>query len=90
MVNARSDSVPVSVDAVINSLRIQGIAFRGPFCTPAKHTVFVVESYVLLESELVDLLMQNKLNRDGIRAHSERMQATNAKVDLLTARNPTE
>jgi hypothetical protein len=90
MVKAANSSALVSVDAVMNSLRIQGIAFRGPFCTPAKHTVFVVESYVLLESELVDLLMQNKLNRDGIRAHSERMQATNAKVDLLTARNPTE
>ena len=90
MVKAANSSVLASVDAVMNSLRNQGIAFRGPFCTPAKHTVFVVESYVLLESELVDLLMQNKLNRDGIRAHSERIQATNAKVDLLTARNPTE
>ena len=90
MVKAANSSVLITVDAVMNSLRIQGIAFRGPFCTPAKHTVFVVESYVLLESELVDLLMQNKLNRDGIRAHSERIQATNAKVDLLTARNPTE
>ena len=90
MVKAANSSVLASVDAVMNSLRNQGIAFRGPFCTPAKHTVFVVESYVLLVSELVDLLMQNKLNRDGIRAHSERIQAANAKVDLLTARNPTE
>ena len=48
----------------LNSLRSQGINFRGPFCTPAKHTVFVVESYVLLESELVDLLTENKLNRE--------------------------
>jgi hypothetical protein len=90
MLKAANSSVPVSFDAVLNSLRIQGIAFRGPFCTPAKHTVFVVESYILLESELVDLLMQNKLNRDGIRAHSKRIQATNAGVDLLTKRNPTE
>jgi hypothetical protein len=90
MAKAANGSVLVSVDAVLNSLRIQGIAFRGPFCTPNKHTVFVVESYVFLESELVDLLMQNKLNRDGIRAHSQRIQATSSTVDLLTARNPTE
>jgi len=66
MVNARSDSVPVSVDAVINSLTIQGIAFRGPFCTPGQRTVFVVESHILMESELFELLAQNKLDRDGI------------------------
>ena len=90
MAKTASSPVPLSVDDVLNSLRIQGINFRGPFCTPARHTVFVVESYVLLESELVDLLAENKLNRDGIRAHSKRIQATNSKVDLLTARNPTE
>jgi hypothetical protein len=90
MVKAAKSSVPLSVEDVLNSLRIQGIAFRGPFCTPAKHAVFVVESYVLLESELVELLMQNKLNRDGIRAHSKRIQAANSNVDLLIARNPTE
>jgi len=56
MENASSDSVPVSVDAVINSLTIQGISFRGPFCTPGQRTVFVVESHILLESELAELL----------------------------------
>jgi len=74
MVNARSDSVPVSVDAAINSLRIQGIAFRGPFCTPGQRTVFVVESSILLESELVDLFTQNKLNRDGIQELARRIK----------------
>jgi hypothetical protein len=74
MVKARSDFVPVSVDAVINSLRIQGIAFRGPFCTPGKRTVFVVESCILLESELVDLFAQNKLNRDGIQELAKRIR----------------
>ena len=72
MVKARSDSVPVSIDSVINSLRIQGIAFRGPFHTAGKRTVFVVESYILLESELVDLLAQNKLDRDGIQELAKR------------------
>jgi len=71
MVKARSD-VPVSVDAVIDSLRIQGIAFRGPFCTLSKRTIFVVESCILLESELVDLFAQNKLNRDGIQELAKR------------------
>ena len=89
MVKAANSSVLVSIAAVLDSLRIQGIAFRGPFGAPAKHTVFVVEGYILLESELVELLMQNKLNRDGIRVHSERIQAAASKVDLLTAQNPT-
>jgi hypothetical protein len=90
MAKATSSSLPVSVDAVLNSLRIQGIAFRGPFRTPGKRTVFVVESYILLESELVDLFAQNMLNRDGIRALSKRIQDTNSKLDLLTTRNPAE
>jgi hypothetical protein len=90
MLKAASSSVSVSVDAVLNSLRIQGIAFRGPFHTPGKRTVFVVESYIFLESELVDLFTQNTLNRDGIRALCKRIQAANSKVDLLTTRNPTE
>jgi hypothetical protein len=74
MVNARSDAVPVSVDAVINSLRIQRIAFRGPFWTPAQRTVFVVESHILLESELAELLAQNKLDRDGIQEFAKRIK----------------
>jgi hypothetical protein len=72
MVNARSDSVPASVDAVINSLTIQGIAFRGPFCTPGQRTVF--ESHILLESELFELLAQNKLDRDGIQEFAKRIK----------------
>jgi hypothetical protein len=73
MVKARSDSA--SVDAVIDSLKIQGIAFRGPFCTPSKRIIFVVESSILLESELVDLQAQNKLNRDGIQELAKRIEA---------------
>jgi hypothetical protein len=74
MVNVRSDSVPVSVDAVINSLTIQGIAFRGPFCTPGQRTVFVVQNHILLQSELFELLAQNKLDRDGIQEFAKRIQ----------------
>ena len=75
MVKARSDFAPVSADAVIDSLEIQGIVFRGPFCTQRKRTVFVVEGHILLESELVDLLEQNKLNRDGILELAKRIEA---------------
>ncbi len=71
MVKAGNPSSPVSADDVMNSLRTQGIAFRGPFCAPSKRIVFVVERYIFLESELVDLLAQNKLNRDGIQELSE-------------------
>ncbi len=78
MVKVRSDSVPVSVDAVIDLLTMQGIAFRGPFCTPGKRTFFVVESCILLASELVDLLAQNKLNQEGIQDLARRIGAKNS------------
>ena len=74
MVYARSDSLPVSVDAVINSLTIQGIAFRGPFCTPGQRTVFVVQSHILLQSELFELLAQNKLDQNGIQEFAKRIK----------------
>ncbi len=78
MVKARSSSAPISVDAVMNSLEIQRIAFRGPFCTPGERTFFVVENRILLESELIDLFTQNKLNRDGIQELAKRIEATNS------------
>jgi len=55
-----------SVDAVMNSLRNQGIAFRGPIHTPSRRAVFLVEGHIFLEAELVDLFSRNKLNREGI------------------------
>jgi hypothetical protein len=79
MARTRNDSVPVPLDAVMNSLRIQGIAFGGPFCSPGGRTVLVVESCILLESELVDLLAQDKLNRDGIQGLAERIGAANSR-----------
>ena len=75
MVKARSTSTLVSVDAVIDSLKTQGIAFRGPHCTPGKHVIFIIDRYILLESELLDLLEQNKLNRDGILELGKRIEA---------------
>jgi|SRR5580700_6026233 hypothetical protein len=71
----QSDSVAVSIDAVINSLRNQEIPFRGPFCTQRKGILFLVEGCILLESELVELFAQNKLNRDGIQELAKRIEA---------------
>jgi hypothetical protein len=64
----------------MNSLRIQGIFFEGPFCTPGKRIVFVVENYFFLESELVALLAQNKLDRDGIQELAKRVGAANSRL----------
>jgi hypothetical protein len=75
MAKARSDSAPVSVDAVIDSLEIQGIAFYGPLRTQGNRVIFVIDRYILLESELVELLEQNKLNRDGIQELGKRIEA---------------
>jgi len=74
MTKVRTASAPVSVEAVIDSLTNQGIAFRGPFCTQRKHVIFVIDRYILLESELLDLLEQNKLNREGILQLGKRIE----------------
>jgi hypothetical protein len=76
MGKARSDSAPVSVEAIIDSLKIQGIAFHGPLRTQGKRVIFVVGKYILLESELADLLEQNKLNRVGIQELGKRIEAS--------------
>jgi hypothetical protein len=75
MSKARSDSAPVSVEAIIDSLENQGIAFHGPLRTQGKRVIFVVDRYILLESELADLLEQNKLNQDGIQELGKRIEA---------------
>jgi hypothetical protein len=77
MVETRRVSTPGSAEAVMHSLRIQGICFEGPFCTPSKRIVFVVENYFFLDSELIELLAQNKLDRDGIQELAKRVRAAN-------------
>jgi hypothetical protein len=69
----------VPPDAVANSLRDQGIAFRGPFCSHGKRIVFVVENYIFLESELLNLLRQNRLDQDGIRQLARHLDTANSK-----------
>ena len=66
MAKAARAFASASTDAFMNSLRVQGIAFHGPFRTQGKRVIFVVDGYLLLDSELADLLEQNKLDRDGI------------------------
>ena len=75
MLKSRSNFAPVPIDAVIDSLKTQGIAFRGPCWTHSKPAFFVIEQSILLESELIELLEQNKLNRDGIQELAERIKA---------------
>lgn len=53
-------------DAVLDLLRTQGITFSGPFHTPGENVVFVLEDYIFLESDLIDLFRQNKLHREGL------------------------
>lgn len=74
MVKARSVSAFVSVAAIKDSLRIQGIAFHGPLRTPGQRVIFLVDGYVLLQSELLHLLKQNKLNRDGVQELAKGIQ----------------
>jgi hypothetical protein len=61
-----------SVDAVLDLLRTQDIAFRGPFHTPGKNIVFVVEGHIFLESELIDLYRKNRLHRETIQEFGRR------------------
>jgi hypothetical protein len=52
MVKAVRAFAPAPADAAVNSLRTHGIGFHGPFYTPGKQVAFLVENYILLESEL--------------------------------------
>lgn len=75
VMNSRRNFAPLLVDAVIDSLKTQGIAFRGPCWTHSKPAFFVIDQSILLESELVDLLEQHKLNREAIRELAKRVKA---------------
>jgi hypothetical protein len=63
-----------SAEAVMDLLRTKGITFRGPFHTPGKHVVFVVENYIFLESELIDLSRQHMLHQEGIQELSHHIK----------------
>jgi len=76
MGKARSNSAPVSVDAVIDSLTNQGIAFRGPFCTHLNRVFSwsIGTSFWSLSSSIC--LSKNKLNRDDILELGKRIEAS--------------
>jgi hypothetical protein len=75
MAKSRTDSALNSVDAVIDSLTIQGIAFHGPFRTQGERVFFVVDRHIFLDSELADLLEQNNLNRAAILELGKQIEA---------------
>jgi hypothetical protein len=79
---SRSRFAPALVEDVIDSLKTQGIAFRGPCWAHTKPTFFVINQSILLESELIDLLEQNKLNRDGIQELTQRIKAHSQQGDV--------
>jgi hypothetical protein len=68
----------LTANEVANSLRVQGIDFRGPFRSQGGRIVFVVENCIFLESELIELLSQNSLDREGIRRLATRVQSLNS------------
>jgi len=78
MAKTSTGSAHVTADAVADWLRSQGIPFRGPFRSQAKRIVFVIEKHIFLESELLELLGQNKLDRDGIQQLARRLESMNS------------
>jgi hypothetical protein len=75
MAKTSAASSRMSADAVTKCLRMQGIIFRGPLYSQRTGTIFIVENQLLLESELVELLAQYKLNREGIQELAKRIEA---------------
>ena len=63
--------------------RPERTSVRGPFCTPGKRIVFVVEKYIFLQSELLDLLAQNKLDRGGLQELAKRIEGELQTVKLI-------
>lgn len=79
MTKTSAASARITVDAVVESLRMLGMNFRGPYYSQTKGILFVVENQIFLESELDELFARNKLNRDGIQELAKRIEAMNAK-----------
>jgi hypothetical protein len=78
MSKTSSEAAHVTANEVANSLRIQGIDFRGPFRSQGGRIVFVVENCIFLESELIELLSQNRLGPEGIQQLAARVQSSNS------------
>jgi hypothetical protein len=79
MAKTLSESRYLSAEAVANSLRMQGIDFRGPLRTRAGRILFVAEGCIFLELELVELLGQNKLDREGLQQLAKNIQSSNSR-----------
>jgi hypothetical protein len=66
MVKAARAFASLTADAVMDSLRVHGITFRGLFQTPRGNVLFSVESHLFLELELVAVFKRNKRHREGV------------------------
>ena len=70
---------PATANAVAKALREERIPFRGPVRTQGNHVVFFIGRWILLESELVELHRQGRLNPDGIDEVAHRVEAANVR-----------
>jgi len=54
------------ITAALRSLQRQEISFRGPISSPTGHRIVLVGNQILMETEIIELWKQGKLNLDGI------------------------
>ncbi|MGB6962487.1 MAG: hypothetical protein WCD34_20595 [Candidatus Acidiferrum sp.] len=55
-----------NIEVALQTLRTLNIAFRGPFITPKKHRIYLVDGCILTESEIVVLHEGGKLTSENI------------------------
>jgi hypothetical protein len=67
MLEPSQTAVPGKIEDALQTLRTLNIAFRGPFITPKKHCIYVVDGCILTESEIVVLHASGKLTSENIR-----------------------
>ena len=58
---------------VVKTLRAKGIQFYGPLRTPGGHSIFFMRGMIYLESELVDLSKQGRLDKKGLAVLGQRI-----------------
>lgn len=56
---------PSKIDAALQTLQALHISFRGPFVTPKDHRIYLVDSCILTETEIVSLHELGKFSRDA-------------------------
>jgi len=66
MLEPSQRAIPGKIEVALQTLRTLNIAFRGPFVTPKKHRIYVVDGCLLTESEIVALHEGGKLTSENI------------------------